>query len=239
MSFSTAAFSSRSFEWGGPLGFVCVVLVPAPIEAFSCTSDSTSFTLPFKLVRAGFFALSVAAEACPCLGLTDPTALRRGGLSTGVFSWALCALLAVGLVSLAKNPSSALLAMLTRDLGLSWSPLVRDAVEAFLAKEEAVVDVAALEVIGFAVGDFLGVLLFVSDSAFCAVPSALATDAAVVAVAADGSLIGWVGDFGVSILGIFISFEIFSFLTPVVVGFEISSLLFLALADSVLLLVAA
>lgn len=123
-------------------------------------------------------------------------ALGRGGLLTWTLSCIFCALLVVGRIIRAKNPSSGLL-VLTRDLGRSC-PLLRDAREVFLASIDVVDDVLAR---GGRVDTAEGLLatgLRASASVGDLCVSCLAADAAVGAVAAAGSFVGFVGDFGSS-----------------------------------------
>jgi len=85
----------------------------------------------------GGFIFGGACFLLVSFDLAGAAARGRGGLLTKTLSCTFWALLAVGLIILARNPSSGLLTELTLDLGLSW-PLVKDACDALFASDDAV-----------------------------------------------------------------------------------------------------
>lgn len=132
--------------------------------------DSLFTSARLKLFLDGFALRLLPAEFC----------FVCGGLGGATLSCAFCALLAVGRVIRAKKPSSAGREAVGFDLELSFG--LRDALEAFLARDEAVVALAAL---GAARATGFLSTAFVSAG----LVSVLATEDAVAAVAALGRLL--------------------------------------------------
>ena len=132
----------------------------------------------------------------------------------------------MGRIILARNPSSGLLAVLTRDFGLSYlsCPLARDAREDFFVNVDVLNEVLARgcrtdNVDGFLVTDFRK-----SGSVGDRCES-LAAEDAVLAFIPAGSLTGLVGDFDFTALGDLAAFgdaEAFSCFATSLVDFDLS-----------------
>lgn len=214
--------ASGSAASGGAEPSACNVApstTPLESETLPCTAPSSPW------LGSAVFWWSSSSFAALLRGLCLVVDVRSlGGLCTCSFSWVFCAKLAVGLVILARNPSSGAFAtLLVRDFGTSWPPGcdASDAREVFFASVAAVVEVGSLAANLLLCGiTAFRALVAAAVSARLAGRSdtelAFATEAAVGAVAAAGRRAGLVGDHGRGLL--LGEVGVLSFFTPLLGG---------------------